>query len=1347
MTLFTLLSLFSVNLFGQGCMNNSAFGSGNAPAAGGSVTLSTCVWAGERSQLNNTLANTNYIATSSNSNDWITIRQGTFNGPVIAFGQTPLSWTSTVAGTYFVHVNTNSSCGTQNTCRTLAIQRPNTLCSGTPIAGTTNPSTQNVSTGSTTTISLVGFSTDSGISFQWQQSSSSSGPWSNVVGGSGATTTTYTTPVINNNVFYRCVVTCSHSGLSSNSSVAEVIRDYCSSGATSNNDGYISRVRFNTIDVSSNSCVGYTNNTATSTNISLGETYNLIVNLGTCGSSYNHIIRAWIDWNGNGIFENDEIIGTSNAVLGNGGSYTVSVEVPETSLTNTPLRLRISSREGSAAPSSCESYSWGETEDYTIVAISPDYKVEWISMDIGSSSWCKEIEEERQISVTLKNSGNKTWNSEYSTNIGVRWSNNGSSFAPWSDYHVRLSAGSLAPGETGTFMMNIKPKNATGGPNYSTDLNDGIYYLVFDVVNEAQCWFGNNNNICGPGNTTFISNSIEITSGCVPFCENGTYELTSPHTTDNILWYNSNEPCSPPIAEGQIFETTLTETTTFYTNGFNNSDLTNGSIVGNPLSGNFAEVGQMFDIGAPSNKDVIITGLTVVKRAASQTIRIYYRPESYVNYWQGQDQGGWITLVDEFSGSGSSSTFQFAEPVVIPADCKYGFYIRADVNYTTNVATVSNSDILLYGGHGGVSSTTPFVMQQARAFSGTVFYTSRPKTDKVPVTYVKINPSNPGVLSGNQDICVGQSTQFISNGDIGVWSSSNSLVATIDAQGEIYGVSSGNSLITYTTSNGGLCDDKFTTRLVNVNGPNTQITVNNQIVDILEGDVVWHGSENNDWENPLNWYYFNGNNYIIPSSSPSFNTNAFVVPSSVGGECVGSNDNPIVTTTGSGIAQSLYIESSSLELQQNAKLEVYGDFMNYGTFIAGVESEVIFNGSVIQKIGGNDSTTFYNLTLDNDLENDYNLILEQDINVKNDLKLDNGILNLNQQIVNLNTTGKIINENNDNYIFCECPSAYIRAVRNISTSGVEINPGNIGLSIIPSANKPLGNVEVIRSHKRIEGENGLIESISRVYEVKGVNGAPIENNGELNAEIKVRYLTHELNDKNENLLSIYRNPNSLFNDWFEYGGSVNTAQQMVIFNGWNEFSQITLSDINSPLPIKLTSFNSECGNGFVILRWTTASEQNSDYFQIERSRDGFDWLEVSKVSSSGNSSNIINYEFYDMKFGGSFEGYYRLKQVDYNGNYEYFSPISVNCKKEKLNTLDLYPNPTNGELFVKINNESGEINTNMVILDNLGKIIYNLDINIKKGYNLYKVDVSNLSTGVYNIKIINFIENKKFIKN
>jgi hypothetical protein len=135
--MLTLLitGLFSTTANSQ-CNNAAAFGSGNAPTGGGTVTFSTCVFAGERSTINNVIAGAGYRSTSSVSTDWITIRQGTPGGTVIAFGPTPLSWVATVAGTYYQHINSNQTCGTQVACRTSQLTSVIGFCSNGAAFGT-----------------------------------------------------------------------------------------------------------------------------------------------------------------------------------------------------------------------------------------------------------------------------------------------------------------------------------------------------------------------------------------------------------------------------------------------------------------------------------------------------------------------------------------------------------------------------------------------------------------------------------------------------------------------------------------------------------------------------------------------------------------------------------------------------------------------------------------------------------------------------------------------------------------------------------------------------------------------------------------------------------------------------------------------------------------------------------------------------------------------------------------------------------------------------------------------------------------------------------------------------------
>ncbi|PQJ09142.1 hypothetical protein CJD36_020325 [Flavipsychrobacter stenotrophus] len=98
-------------------------------------------------------------------------------------------------------------------------------CSGTPAAGTATAGSANICTGGSTTIALSSATTSSGISYQWQQSTSAGGPFTNVTGGSGATTLVYTTPTTlaaSTTTYYQCVSTCSSGGSTNTSNAASV---------------------------------------------------------------------------------------------------------------------------------------------------------------------------------------------------------------------------------------------------------------------------------------------------------------------------------------------------------------------------------------------------------------------------------------------------------------------------------------------------------------------------------------------------------------------------------------------------------------------------------------------------------------------------------------------------------------------------------------------------------------------------------------------------------------------------------------------------------------------------------------------------------------------------------------------------------------------------------------------------------------------------------------------------------------------------------------------------------------------------------------------------------------------
>jgi len=110
------------------CTNTIAYGTQFMPVLGGAPFESVyCQFAGEYSTWYNSILNTPYVVTSSVPTDWITIRRGTYNGPVVATGTGIVNFTSPIMGTIFIHINTNSYCATQSSCRNISVSRISAL--------------------------------------------------------------------------------------------------------------------------------------------------------------------------------------------------------------------------------------------------------------------------------------------------------------------------------------------------------------------------------------------------------------------------------------------------------------------------------------------------------------------------------------------------------------------------------------------------------------------------------------------------------------------------------------------------------------------------------------------------------------------------------------------------------------------------------------------------------------------------------------------------------------------------------------------------------------------------------------------------------------------------------------------------------------------------------------------------------------------------------------------------------------------------------------------------------------------------------------------------------------------
>lgn len=183
----------------------------------------------------------------------------------------------------------------------------------------------------------------------------------------------------------------------------------------------------------------------------------------------------------------------------------------------------------------------------------------------------------------------------------------------------------------------------------------------------------------------------------------------------------------------------------------------------------------------------------------------------------------------------------------------------------------------------------------------------------------------------------------------------------------------------------------------------------------------------------------------------------------------------------------------------------------------------------------------------------------------------------------------------------------------------------------------------------------------------------------------------------------------------------------------------TRNDLN-PVPVKLSSFTAHKLNDAVQLNWVTEQEINSDYFVIQRSADGINWTELSRVFAAGNSSTRTEYVVFDNNPINGIN-YYRLKQVDKDGKTEYSVVRSVLFKGTYK--MILSPNPATDIITLKtvkpLNNPA-----TILLINESGVQVQKMNSNSA----ITQLNISSLAKGVYFVKMIDgqHVQVQKFIK-
>ena len=660
-----------------------------------------------------------------------------------------------------------------------------------------------------------------------------------------------------------------------------------------------------------------------------------------------------------------------------------------------------------------------------------------------------------------------------------------------------------------------------------------------------------------------------------------------------------------------------------------------------------------------------------------------------------------------------------------------------------------------------VSWNIPSVTQTAGPASGSVFpvgttvitYTS---TDAVGATStcsfnVTVVDNEPPAIATNSDLVTCSTSPSLTPPSASDNCSGLGAV-TNDAPGTF---PSGNTVVTWSVTDGA---GNTSTSNQNVFVISNAIPASVQTAtgaSLVAGDLLWSGNSSTDWGSNTNWYAFDGTDFVVPGAgvAPSASNRVFVLPSSTSGACISSINNTTVTASGS--AKDVYVGTgATLLVDAGQSLQVNGDWTNNGTFTPDATAIVEFTGGTAQSIGGSSSNNFTNLTVN---KSGNSLTLSTPITVSETLTMTSG--NIVTSGANLLTVGT-------------APST----PGSIAwTNGTVIGPLRRYISGTASGTQASGifpvGLSTINRYAQINYTGGLTTGGTITAEYKAglcpvlyaglpnsVNGQMIQNyenegyweitpnGGDLNTA------TYSLVLRGNGLSSVTSLPfmsklriikSTSHTSWEMSGiGShvapVGGISDFTLSNtGMTGFSFFNIGSGNgNPLPVTLLDFAANCDEkSNVDVKWTTASEQNSENFVVERSRDFVQWESVETVDAAGNSNYNIDYLSEDTDaYGGV--SYYRLVQVDINGTETIYGPISVSCTEDG-NSMMVFPNPTKGDFTVEVMSASEILQARFVITDLSGKVISSKVLDIEEGKNQVYFNDLGLQLGTYIVSIVN----------
>ncbi|MDD4149628.1 MAG: GEVED domain-containing protein [Bacteroidales bacterium] len=452
---------------------------------------------------------------------------------------------------------------------------------------------------------------------------------------------------------------------------------------------------------------------------------------------------------------------------------------------------------------------------------------------------------------------------------------------------------------------------------------------------------------------------------------------------------------------------------------------------------------------------------------------------------------------------------------------------------------------------------------------------------------------------------------------------------------------------------------------------------------------------------------------------------------------------------------------------KNISLSQNANFVNNGTFVP-YTNTVSFTGNSAQNITGSTQTKFYNLEINKTGSGVYPQNIAE---VSNKLMLTNGIF--------YTSTSKYISLLDQSSVSPAGGKATSFVNGPVFKTGRDGNPGDYSFVFPTGKNGVWARIAAEHTSGTTANTDQFMAeyfdfpypivafdaSIQAVSTVEYWNLAKLDGNANLQKKVKLYS-----EDKNRSGITSFTTDDDLtvahFNTTTQKWEDITLdASDESGSTGWvmsasnSNFSPFTFGSKtgDNPLPVSLLGFDAELQNKTVETKWSTASEYNTDYFIVQKSKDLQGFMDVGIVKAAGFSNELQSYKLIDDAPWDNIS-YYRLKIVDFDNTFEYSKIVAVNAPKDDMQKLteaqantfeliSLYPNPVIDEFYVLVD-ATENTSLTLSITDISGKLIYQNQVAIKKGENKISLNASNFVEGFYILTLHNEKnrESRKFVK-